>query len=492
MSSESSSASRYAKHASLAAIARIAPLAVQLVATPFIIASLGVDAFAIWAILSTTIGLMLTADLGVVGLMQRYHSVARANQDSRLAGRITATVLLFLLTLLAIVTLLGPWIADALVKVINVGPGLTESAWLVFRFAGTLSVMQLIALAMTAYLSAHNRFLEAAVASLIARGTFVIALTIVVVRNIGLEGLVVASFIDGTVAILVTGGICWRHLALEMRGFVNKHELAQLWAYSWRNQLSALGFVVQRESDVVMAAIMLPAAFQATIASTAQLAAAIAFAPTILLVPLFTSLSALSTSSPAQASVKAHAAESTWFRLLLPFTATALAVAPFAAVAWLGPELPALLPIMAIITAGFLIALANSVRAIYIRALGKPGIESASYFWLLVTKLAIGIPATLIWGIYGLALSTVIASVMSVIVLWKLTSKSEISFPDLHIKKLTIIYAITIFLVGLAASLTIWLFVADRFLQLFCYCILVALIAGLYLRKSLPLREAEL
>ncbi|MFA9276333.1 MAG: lipopolysaccharide biosynthesis protein [Rhodoluna sp.] len=471
----------YAGNAGLAAIGRIAPLAVQLIATPFIIATLGVDAYAVWAILATTISLMLTADLGVVGIMQRYHSVARANEDVRQGGRITATVLLFLGVLLVFLTLIGPWIADFLVTIINIGPGLEESAWFVFRFAGTLAVMQLIALALTAYLAAHNRFLASAVSSIAARSLFVIALVIALTGDYGLKGLVFASFIDAIAAIVIAGAMCWKHLVFEVRGLVNKHELKELWSYSWRNQASALGFVAQRESDVLMAAIMLPAAFQATIAASAQLAAAAAFAPTIALIPLFTNLSALSASSIEKVKAATRVAENNWFTLVLPFSALVLAIGPFATVAWLGPQLPDLLPTMALLTAGFLFVLANSVRAVYVRAIGKPGIESNSYLWLFLSKLALGIPATLIWGIYGLAGSTVISSIISVIVLWRLTSRRDVAIKSPQIHATTFVASVFLLIVGFIAALLIMQRITDRPIQLLALVLLSGGLAGLVL-----------
>ena len=469
----------YAGNAGLAAIGRIAPLAVQLIATPFIIAAFGVDSYAVWAILATTISLMLTADLGVVGIMQRYHSVARANEDVRQGGRITATVLLLLFALLVLLTLLGPWIADFLVAVINIGPGLSDSAWFVFRYAGTLAVMQLIALALTAYLAAHNRFLASAVSSLAARTLFVIAIVVVISGNYGLEGLVIASFIDGIAAIVIAGAMCWKHLVFEVRGLVKKSELKELWSYSWRNQASALGFVAQRESDVLMAAIMLPAAFQATVAASAQLAAAAAFAPTIALIPLFTNLSELSATSTKKANNAAQVAEKHWFTLVIPFSALVLAIGPFATAAWLGPELPDLLPTMALLTAGFLVMLANSVRAVYVRAIGKPGIESSSYLWLFLSKLALGIPATLIWGIYGLAASTLISSMVSVFVMWRLTSRGETKVNTPQLMRSTMAFSFLFLAIGLIGSNAIWVLIDSRVLQLLSFVLFGIALFGL-------------
>lgn len=471
--------SGYARDASLAAVARIAPLAVQLIATPFVIASAGVGAYAVWALLTTTISLMLTADLGVVGIMQRYHSIARGRGDAAMGGRVTATVLATLLVILVIVTALGPWIADAVLSVIQVAPGVRDAAWDVFRNAGTLSVLQLIGLALSSYLAAHSRFGAVAIASLGARSVSVVALVVVLSQGAGLPGLVIAAYLDATVAITLGVIFCWRHLIKEVRRFVNRDELKELWAYSWRNQASAVGFVAQRESDIIMAAVLLPVAMQATVAASAQLAASLAFAPTVLLVPLFTRLSNLAGTSPSRAVAESQRAESTWFSLALPFSAIALAVGPFFAAAWLGPSLPEVTGVMAILSLGFLLVLANSARAVLVRSIGRPGIETASFGALLLVKLAIGIPATIFFGVYGLAVSTVFASVAGVVMMWVFSGRSVPNLVAGSLKAKTVMASIVSLIFGVASSLLLVTFVPDRWLQLLALALLAVSLSAI-------------
>jgi O-antigen/teichoic acid export membrane protein len=464
--------SGYARDAVLAAAARIAPLGVQLIATPFVIASAGIGSYAVWALLTTTINLLLTADLGVVGIMQRYHGIARGREDWAMGGRITATVLAVLFLLLVVVTALGPWIADAALAVVQVAPDVRDAAWNVFRHAGTLSVLQLIGLALASYLAAHSRFVGVAVASLGARLVFVAALVVVLTGSGGLDGLVVAAYVDASAGILLGLVLCRRHLVKEVRHLARRDELAELWSYAWRNQASAIGFVAQRESDVIMAAIMLPAALQATIASSAQLAAAVALAPTVLLVPLFTRLSIQAGRSRASAVKEAGVAEGNWFSLAIPFAAVVLAVTPFFAAAWLGPALPHVAGVTALLLLGFLVVLANPVKATLVRAIGAPGLETLSYGALLLVKLGVGIPATLLLGIYGLAGSTVLASLVAVACLWWLARRSVPGLVAGRVQRRSVITGLAVLTVGAPASALISATVGDRWLQ-------VAALAGL-------------
>lgn len=469
----------YARDAALAALARIAPLAVQLIATPFVIASAGVPAYAVWALVMTTINLMLTADLGVVGIMQRYHGIARGRGDSAMGGRITATVLAVLLALLVVVTALGPLIADAVVAVVQIGPGVRSEAWTMFRNVGTLAVLQLVGLALGSYLAAHSRFAAAAAVSLTARLASAVAIVIALVNSAGLDGLLVAAYVDAGLAVLLGVAFCWRHLLTEVRRVVRVDELKELWSYAWRNQASAIGFVAQRESDVIMAAIMLPAALQATVAASAQLSAAVALAPTVLLVPLFTRLSTLAGGSRAAAVEESRRAETTWFSLALPFGAVVLATAPFIAAAWLDPALPHVTGVTALLVLGFLIVLANSVRAILVRAVGSPGIETVSYASLLVVKLAVGVPATLLFGIYGLAASTVVASLAAVAVMWWVSRRRVDGLTPGTVRPWSVIVAVAVLACGIPACLLIAGFVDDRWVRLVLFVVVAGVLAGI-------------
>lgn len=202
----------YRRDALLAAVSRMAPLVVQLLATPLVLGELGRDAYAAWALTMTTINLLLTADLGVVGIMQRYHGVARGRGDSELPGRITASVLLVLGVILAIVTLAGPWIADLVLALVPFPEAVSGDARMLFQNAGTLASLQLIALALSSYLAAHSRFVAAAGLSLGARLVLVIAILVALAGHHGLHGLLIAAYADTCAAILLGLWLCRTHL----------------------------------------------------------------------------------------------------------------------------------------------------------------------------------------------------------------------------------------------------------------------------------------
>ena len=411
------SASGYRRDALLVAASRMAPLAVQLVATPFVIASVGTAAYAAWGLMMTTINLLLTADLGVVGIMQRYHAVARGREDAELAGRITAAVLIVLGVLLAVVTVAGPAIAALVLSVVDFPPEVAPAARLLFRNAGTLASLQLIALAFSSYLAAHSRFFAVAAVSLGARLVLAAGIVLALVGGHGLGGLLVASYADAGMAIVLGALLCRRHLLTEVRRLTTRDEARELWAYAWRNQASALGFVAQRELDVLMAGAFLPTVGLATMSAAAPLTAAVCLAPTVLLTPLFTSLSVAASHGEEETANAAARAESAWFDLVLPFGAVVLGVLPFAAAAWIGPQVTGVAGVTAVLAAGYLISLIGSVRAILVRAVGKPGIETWSYGAFTVVKIAAGIGLAATGGILGLAASGVIASTTAVTVL---------------------------------------------------------------------------
>ncbi|UCN15902.1 hypothetical protein LFM56_06205 [Cellulomonas iranensis] len=417
MTSPTAAATSYRRDALLVAVARMAPLGVQLLATPLVLDRLGDSAYAAWALMMTTINLLLTADLGVVGIMQRYHGIARGQQDARLGGRITASVLLVLAGLLVTVVALGPWISRGVLAVVDVPDAVRADAALLFRHAGTLAVLQLVALAFSSYLAAHSRFVAVAVQSLAARAVLAGGIAWALLTDQGLPGLLLASFADAGVAVLLGVVLCRQHLLREVRRPTDRAQTRELWAYSWRNQLSALGFVAQRELDVVIAGVMLSTAALASVSAAAPLVAAACLAPTVLLTPVFTSLSVQAGRDPAGLAAAGASAERGWLRLVLPFGALALGVLPFAATAWLGPEVSAITPLAALLAAGFVVTLAGNARAVVVRAAGRPGIETRSYVVYAAVKIVAGVALAVVGGMLGLAAAGILASVAALVVL---------------------------------------------------------------------------
>ena len=408
-------ASRYGP--ALVAAARMAPLGVQLIATPFVIGSLGASTYAVWALMITTINLLMTADLGVVSIMQRFHGVARGRGDTLLAGRVTATVLMVLGVVLVLVTLAGPLAADVVLAVVDVPPHLQEQAYTAFRHTGTIAVLQLIGLAFSSYLAAHERFVAFALVSLGARLVLAGGIVVTLVSGAGLTSLVVASYADAAIAVLLGALASARHLHRDVRRPARRAELGEMWSYAWRNQLSGLGFVAQRELDVLLAGALLPTAAIATITAAAPLTAAVCLAPVVLLTPLFTRLSMLAAGDHREVAVHAKEAERTWFRVAVPYAAITLAVLPPFAAAWVGPDVSGVAGVTALLAAGYVMALATSVMALLMRAVGRPGIETGAYATYVVVKLVTGVVAAVLLGPLGLAATGVLASLGLVVVL---------------------------------------------------------------------------
>lgn len=416
MASRPAAPTSYRRDAALVAVARMAPLGVQILATPFVLARLGEEPFAVWSLLMTTINLLLTADMGVVGIMQRYHGVARGLGDRALGGRITASVLAVLGVLLVAITLAGPLIARVALALTNLPDKPEGNAALLFRHAGTLAVLQLMALAMSSYLAAHGRFLALAVQSLGARAALAAGIASALLTDGGLPGLLLASYADAAVAVVLGVWFCRRHLFWEVRQFTSHIETRDLWSYAWRNQASSLGFVAQRQLDVLMGAILLPTAALASLSAAAPLTSAVCLAPAVLLTPLFTQLSVQAGADQSGLPSAAARAERRWFALTLPFSAVVLGVLPFAGAAWLDPGLQQIHAVIAVLAVGFLVSLTTSVLAIQVRAAGRPGIETRSYVVYTVVKIALGAALAVLGGLLGLAAAGIVAAVAAVVV----------------------------------------------------------------------------
>lgn len=414
----SSGADRYARDAGMAAAARLLPFGVQLAATPFVVGSLGAGGYALWALLATTINLLLTADLGVVGVMQRYTSIHRGSGDAAAAARVTTTVLAVLLALLALALVLAPWLGGLGVAVVEVPDGLRPQARFLFSCAGVIAVLHLLSLALSGHLAGVERFGAVLAVSAAARTVLVVGTAAALLGGWGLRGLVLAAGADALVAVCVAAVLTRRHLATAFRGVLGRAELADVWAFAWRNQLSGLGFMAQRELDVLIAGVLLPAASIGAVAAAAQSSAAAALFPLVFLTPLFSRLSTVVGQRDAGALTgAARGAQESWLGVVVPYAAVVVAVVPFAVPAWAGEDLPGAAGLAALLLLGLVATLSVAVLATLVRACGHPGAEAGAYAGYAVSKVALGIPMALAWGTWGLAASTLVASAVFVAVL---------------------------------------------------------------------------
>ncbi len=449
----------------LVAVARMAPLAVQLAATPFVIATLGAAPYAVWALMMTTINLMLTADLGVVGIMQRYHGVARGRDDGAFGGRITATVLAVLAAVFVVVTILGPWLSRLVLAVVDIPGSLSADAGLLFRHTGTIAVVDLVALAFSSYLAAHERFGALALTSLVARSVLVVGIAVSLVGGHGLRGLLVASYLDAITGVVLGAWFCRTHLIRDVRRFTYRSEGRELFGYAWRNQASALGFVAQRELDVLMAGALLPAAALASVAAAAPLTAAVALAPTVLLTPVFTRLAVQAGRDPEAAVVSAIEADRDWFTLVVPYAALVLGILPAAAAAWIGPDVHDVATLTLVLGLGFLASLTIAVPAILVRAIGRPGLETRAYVSYVAVKLVLGAALATAFGPIGLASSGLVAALAMVATLRRSASR-VLRAPSVRVAGRTLAIASVMLVVSASASVLVSATIPGRVLRL--------------------------
>lgn len=406
----------FAVDATLVAASRTAPVLVPLIFTPLVVGSFGVGLYAVWAILMTLIGILQNADLGFTAVMQRYHSRYLGGDDAEAGYRLTTTVLLAVVAVAVVVGLAGTLLAEPLVAMLDLPPDVRADAVRLLSPVGVFAGMQLIALALGGYLGGHARFLAAALSSLGARAGLAVILWLTLSFSWGVAGLIAASAVDAALAVVLAAGVSWRHLSRCFRGVMRGQELRELWSFGWRSQVSTLGFLAQRESDVLLATVLLPVAAVGSIAAAAQSSIAVALFPTILLMPLVTRIAYGSIAGLEDGVRIAIAANREWARLYPLYAGVMLGALGPAVAAWLGGALPDSPVLAVLIAAGMMCFLPGSVVIVTARSLGMPGIETSAYLALVLVKVALGVAGALLLGAVGLALSTFAASIAADIV----------------------------------------------------------------------------
>ncbi|MHB1340735.1 MAG: oligosaccharide flippase family protein [Coriobacteriia bacterium] len=188
------------------------PILVSLVATPFIVRSLGADAYGVLSIVAVTIGFLGMLDLGIGGAALRAIAQASERGDSDRIGRVLGTVTLFYIVVglagAAFLVASTPWLISS---VLDVPLSLRAEAETAFYVASFGFLVSLVLGAFSAVPKALQRF-DITTKMSIVLGTFSTALVVcALLLGLGLRGVIAAQ-----VAMNVTAGVAYYFAARRL------------------------------------------------------------------------------------------------------------------------------------------------------------------------------------------------------------------------------------------------------------------------------------
>jgi O-antigen/teichoic acid export membrane protein len=396
-------------------LAQVAPVLVVLAITPLLLSRLGLDRFGIWSLALVVLNTMRLLDGGIAASLARFYAIHAARGERVDAGRLLVGSLLFLALFGLALTLAMYPLAPTLVDLLNVPADLEGEATLVLRWVPALAALALMGESTSALLVGHGRFRALAATMWTSAGVFALAVILFVDPGAHLDALMVAAalrFVVLVAANLVFGA---EHVSLRWPFLPSIATARELWSYSSRMQLSALTGFVNTELDALVIAAVLPVKYVGLYQIGMQTAAAVRSLPLYAFPPLLTRLTTLfRLEGRDETAAEFERLERRWLPSVLGYGVVAIAAIGFSVPVWLGDRYALSGAVAAVLLAGYTVHVGlTGMRTCYVRAVGRPGLETrCSTVWTVINA-ALTVPLALLFGVVGVVAATAFAGMVA-------------------------------------------------------------------------------
>ena len=408
-------------------LAQIAPVIVLLAITPLLLSRLGLDRFGIWSLALVVLSTMRLLDGGVAASAARFYAMHAAQDDRVEAGRLLVGSLLFLACLGAVLTLAMYPLAPEIVDLLHVPARLHGEAALVLRWVPALAALALIGDSTSAILVGHGRFKALAATMWASAAAFAVTVVVFVDPGAHLDALMAATafrFVTLTAANLGLGA---KHVSIRWPFLPSLATAKELGSYASRMQLSAATGFVNEGLDAIVIAAALPVRYVGLYQIGAQVAAAVRSLPLYAFAPLLTRLTTIFRLEGREgAAIEFGRLERTWAPAVLSYGVVAIAAVGFSVPIWLGDRYALSGVVAAVLLAGYTVHVGlTGMRTCYVRAVGRPGLETrCSTVWTVVNA-ALTVPLVLLAGVVGVVAATAVAGMVASLYFVSLCRREE-------------------------------------------------------------------
>ncbi|MFE3031423.1 lipopolysaccharide biosynthesis protein [Streptomyces canus] len=392
------------------ALAQAAPLLTNLVLTPYLIHRLGIDRFGVWALILVFLATLTVLDGGVGASLARFYAYHAARADRESAGRLVTWSLILFVALGALVTVLCLLLAPTIVSALEVAPRLQDEARQLLLVLGPLLTFALASNSSVALLQANARF--RALAGVSCGSCLAYGAAVIVLIDSGQDLTLLAILAAGRYLLVTVGGLSVgaRHFRVRRPWLPARPERRAFWAYALRMQLSGLTVFLNGEIDALVIAALLPVRYVGVYAVGYQASNALRSLPLYAFPPLLTRVTHVFAAHGLPGTVKEfHLLQARWLPAVLTYGVVTTTVVGVAVQVWLGPELALGGVVATVLLAGYTLQVAfTGMRTCFVRAIGRPGLETRYSWCSTAVNLALTVPLALLFGVVGVVLGTMI------------------------------------------------------------------------------------
>ena len=394
-------------------LAQISPIVVAFAITPLLLHRLGLDRFGIWSLALIFLSTLTALDGGISASLARFFALYSARSEREESARLLLGSLLFFVVLGFGLLLVAFPIAPVVVDLLHIPARLRDEAVFVLRCLPSLAALALMADTTSALLEGSGKFRALAVSMLASSGTLAVAVVLLVKPGSHLGVLVLATALRYLVLMVVSMAFAVRDLSFHRPLLPSRETTRQVVRYSSRMQLSAAAAFINAQMDGLVIAAVEPVRYVGLYNVALQAASAVRSLPLYAFAPLLTRLTQTFRNEGREAAATDFGRfERRWLPAVLGYGIVGVAAIGFAVPIWLGQRYVLSGIAAAILLGGYVVHVGlTGMRTCYVRAVGRPGLETRYLLVWMAANAALTVPAVLAAGVLGVVAATAVTVV---------------------------------------------------------------------------------
>ncbi len=387
--------------------AQLAPLAVNLVLTPFVIHGLGIGRFGLYILATSIADFLGTFDGGLYSSSQRYFAVYAGAEDrrstSRLCLSLTAAVLVLGTVMAGVLAVLAP----VLLSLFRISDPLRSEGQFLLRALGIVIALELLRGVFAAILNARQRFAVSSLTTVGQYGVYAVGVILAVHNGWGLRGIATTLLVQTGLSTLVLAVAARRYLSLSLMRFLPRRELADFLRYASRAQVAGLSDLINLQSDSMIIGGFLNVQSVTFYSSGRNFASQLRSLPWNAISPAASMLGRTYGERGSEAVLEQfRQLQRWWVQACSGWIAVAAGAAYFGVTQWLGPGFRLAGVVAVVLLVGYLFRLWAGMMTVYCQTVGHPELEAhyglVSVLVNLVLTLALVVP----FGVLGVVGAT--------------------------------------------------------------------------------------
>ncbi len=382
-------------------------LAVAAVSTPLILDQLGKAAFGIWTIVASFVVYLAIAESGFGPAVQRFVAVSHGAEERRGAARLMWTVVALYVLVGGGACLALQLFAPSIIDLFDFPLALRSDAIDLTRIVGAAIPVSLIATGLGNVLYGLERFAVAAVST--ACGAIVLLIGVITALSVdeGLPGLGVALLAQQGTLLLVRVAALRGLVATGPPALASRGDLREMVSFSARLQVSALGVLINGQSDKVVVGLVAPAATVGQLGIASQLAESGRLIGGAVLQPIISRLAVvIGQGNTDHLADEYRKLSRLWLIVVTGATAVGIGILHPLLVSWLGDGYGEAFVLGSILVLAYGVNLLTGIASAYLRATGAIGIEARAGVLMVGLNVAFTVPLAFAAGALGVVLGT--------------------------------------------------------------------------------------